>query len=147
MNISENGVNLIKKWEGFKSKAYRDSVGIWTVGYGQTGHNINSNTKITLEEAENFLINHLKNVEDVINNRVKVPITQNQFDALCSFLYNIGTSKFTEENCTLLRLINQGNYRGAAEEFPKWNRAGGKILQGLTNRRLDERELFLKVVK
>lgn len=104
--VSQNGINLIKQYEGFKEKAYQDSVGIWTVGYGQTGNNIGPNTKVTLQEAEDLLINHLQNIEDVINNRVKVIISQNQFDALCSFLYNIGTSKFTEENCTLLRLLN-----------------------------------------
>jgi lysozyme len=145
MNISENGINLIKKWEGFKSKAYQDSVGIWTVGYGSTGANIGPNSKITESEAIDMLKIHIQGVETAIRSRVKVTITQNQFDALCSFLYNIGTGKFNENSCTLLRLLNQGNYRGAAEEFPKWNRAGGKILQGLTNRRLDERELFLKV--
>lgn len=145
MKISENGFELIRTFEGFRSEAYRDSVGIWTIGYGWThpvdGISIDNGMMITSDKAENLLRVGIQKYEQNINRYVKVPLTQNQFDALVSFAYNLGSQALNQS--TLLKLLNAGNTQGAAEEFLRWNKAGGRVLPGLTRRREAERELFL----
>jgi len=140
--ISENGLNVIKKWEGFSAKAYKDLVGVWTIGYGITDprYAFEGNT-ITREFAEQLLIQHVAQDEISCRQLIKVPLSQPQWDAVVSLCYNIGPGAFARS--TLLRKLNQSDFTGAYAEFPKWNRAGGKVVQGLVNRRKEEAGMFL----
>lgn len=145
MQTSEKGIALIKQFEGCKLTAYQDSVGIWTIGYGWTqpvdGKPIRAGMTIKQETAERLLKTGLVSYESDVSRLVKVGVTQGQFDALVSFTYNLGARSLSTS--TLLRKINAGDYAGAADEFLRWNKAGGKVLKGLTRRREAERALFL----
>lgn len=145
MQASNNGINLIKQFEGCKLTAYQDSVGVWTIGYGWTrpvdGKPIKAGMKIDIPIAERLLKTGLVGYEADVTKIVRVKLNQNQFDALVSFCYNLGARSLSTS--TLLKKLNAGDYRGAADEFPKWNKAGDKVLNGLTARRGAERELFL----
>jgi GH24 family phage-related lysozyme (muramidase) len=135
---------LIKQFEGCKLTAYQDSVGVWTIGYGWTqpvdgkpiraGMTIKRNSRTPAEDRAGQL--RKRRVPPV-----KVGLTQGQFDALVSFTYNLGARSLSTS--TLLRKLNAGDYAGAADEFLRWNKAGGKVLNGLTRRREAERALFL----
>lgn len=141
----QSGKSLIKEFEGFRSIAYICPAGVVTVGYGTTqifGKPVQLGTQITTDEAERFLEEDLKKFETAINKNVVVELTQNQFDALVSFVYNVGIGNFTKS--TLLKKLNAGKLSEAADEFLKWNKANKKVLAGLTRRRTAERELFLK---
>jgi len=140
MKVSNNGINLIKRFESLKLEAYRDSVNIPTIGYGHT-HGVKMGDIITGEQADAFLREDLQVAELTINTNVKVKLTQNQFDALASFVFNLGSGNFVKS--TLLKKLNLGDYAGAADEFGKWVNAGGKKLNGLVKRRAAEREVFL----
>jgi lysozyme len=140
MKVSNNGINLIKRFEGLELKAYKDSVGILTIGYGHT-HAVKAGDVITGEQAHAFLREDLQVAEMTINTNVKVKLTQGQFDALASFVFNLGSGNFVKS--TLIRKLNAGDYAGAADEFGKWVNAGGKKLPGLVKRRAAEREVFL----
>lgn len=142
MNISKNGIELIKEFEGLKLESYKCPAGIWTIGYGHTGKNIIKGMKITKKEAEDYLYNDLKIHSEYIKRLVKVEINQNQTDALISLEYNIGYNAF--KNSTLLKLLNQGKYLEASKEFDKWVYSNNKKLKGLILRRKKEKELFLK---
>ena len=146
MNISENGIKFITEFEGLKLKAYLDSIGKATIGIGTITYPNGSKVKIgdvcTKEQAIEYLKFYMIDMEKQINSMVKVKLTQNQYDALCSFCYNLGCGALKQS--TLLKKINLGDFKGASEEFLKWNKAGGKVILGLTNRRKAERELFLK---
>ncbi|CAB4327919.1 Lysozyme [Bacteriophage APSE-7] len=143
MHISEKGLVLIKRYEGLRLKAYQCRAGRWTLGYGHT-HNINAGDVITQEQAEEFLREDIAQVTALLNTRRKVPLTQNQYDALCSLVFNIGGTAFTTS--TLLKKLNGGDYLGAASEFMKWSKAtvnGKKIrMSGLIKRRQAEKALF-----
>jgi lysozyme len=142
---SEVGKNLIKEFEGFRATAYICPAGVVTVGYGTTrikGNAVQLGTTITTDEADVLLEEDLKKFEDAVNQNVRVEITQNQFDALVAFVYNVGAGNFKKS--TLLKKINAEDFTVAADEFLKWNKAGGKVLKGLTRRRTAERELFLR---
>lgn len=145
MQTSEKGIALIKQFEGCKLTAYQDSVGVWTIGYGWTqpveGKPIRAGMTIKQETAERLLKTGLVSYESDVSSLVKVGLTQGQFDALVSFTYNLGARSLSTS--TLLRKINAGDYAGAADEFLRWNKAGGKVLNGLTRRREAERALFL----
>lgn len=141
MKISQKGVSLVKEFEGFELKAYRDSVGVVTIGYGSTGSHVFMGQVITEPQAEALLIKDLSRFESGVNDLVKVPLTQNQFDALVSFSFNLGLGNL--KSSTLLKKLNAKDYLGASKEFERWNKAGGKVLNGLTRRRLAEKELFL----
>ncbi|HIC8784591.1 TPA: lysozyme [Enterobacter hormaechei subsp. steigerwaltii] len=145
MQTSENGIALIKEFEGCKLTAYQDSVGVWTIGYGWTqpvdGKPIRAGMTIKQETAERLLKTGLVSYESDVSRLVKVGLTQGQFDALVSFTYNLGSRSLSTS--TLLRKLNAGDYAGAADEFLRWNKAGGKVLKGLTRRREAERALFL----
>ena len=146
MKISEKGLNLIKEFEGLRLKPYKDAVGIPTIGYGNTyyedGRKVSlSDPAITEERATELLKMVVKRYEDAINRYVQVPITQNQFDALVSFAYNIGNENVRKS--TLMKLLNRKQYTEAADQLLRWNKAGGKTLKGLTRRRQAERVLFL----
>ncbi|KMN76189.1 muraminidase [Chromobacterium sp. LK11] len=142
MNISANGVKLIQQFEGLRLKAYQDAVGVWTIGYGHTGPDVTPGLVITQAQADALLARDLSRFEAGVTRLVQVPLNQNQFDALVSFSYNLGLGSL--QNSTLLRLLNQRDYAGATAQFPRWNKAGGKVLPGLTRRRAAEQALFLK---
>lgn len=141
---SQAGKNLIKEFEGFRAKAYLCPAGVWTVGYGTTrinGNKVTGDTQLTTEEADIFLEQDLKVFEDAVNKNVDVELTQNQFDALVAFVYNVGIGNF--QKSTLLKILNRGEYESASEQFLRWDKAGGKKLAGLTRRRKAEQKLFL----
>lgn len=138
-------VDAIKEHEGLRLVAYLDSVGVWTIGYGDTGPDVVKGLVITKAQAEERLRKRLREFEGYVNKYVRVGITQNQFDALVSLVYNIGPTNFSTS--TLLRKLNSGDYKGAADQFLVWNkgRVEGKlvVIKGLSNRRAKERKLFL----
>ncbi len=140
MQTSNKGMDLIKRFEGLKLKAYLDSVGVPTIGYGHT-HGVKMGDVITGEQADKYLSEDLHVAELTINTNVKVKLTQNQFDALASFVFNLGSGNFVKS--TLIRKLNAGDYAGAADEFGKWVNAGGKKLPALVKRRAAERDEFL----
>jgi GH24 family phage-related lysozyme (muramidase) len=138
---SQDGVNLIKSFEGLELTAYRDPVGVLTIGYGTT-KGVSPGMRITQSQAEAFLKQDLAQFERAVNEDVKVKLTGDQFDALVSFTYNVGEGALASS--TLLRLLNQGDYQGAADQFARWNKGdGGVELAGLTRRRKAEKALFL----
>ncbi|MFX9712885.1 lysozyme [Acinetobacter baumannii] len=143
---SSVGLNLIKGFEGKRTVSYDDGVGVWTIGYGTikypNGIRVKKGDTCTEQQAEDYLRNDLAKFEAAINKLVKVPLTQNQFDALASFTYNLGETNLA--NSTLLKKLNKGDYQGAADQFLVWNKAGGKVMKGLVRRREAERALFLK---
>ena len=145
MQTSDKGIDLIKQFEGCKLTAYQDSVGVWTIGYGWTqpvdGKPIRAGMTIKQETAERLLKTGLVSYESDVSRLVKVGLTQGQFDALVSFTYNLGARSLSTS--TLLLKLNAGDYAAAADEFLRWNKAGGKVLNGLTRRREAERALFL----
>ena len=139
MKLGERGTEILKYFEGCKLTAYQDSVGVWTIGYGHTKGVYNGMT-ITQEEAEQMLLTELEEYEGYIEDMVTVPLTQNQFDALVVWVYNLGPTNL--RNSTLLKELNAGNYNAASTEIKRWNKAGGKVLAGLVKRREAEAELF-----
>lgn len=140
MRTSQRGLSLIKSFEGLRLQAYQDAVGVWTIGYGAT-RGVKAGMSITKEQAERMLLNDVRRFEPEIERLITAPLSQSQWDALTSFTYNLGAANL--ESSTLRRLLNAGDYTGAAEQFPRWNKAGGKVLPGLVRRRAEERELFL----
>ncbi|MGB5631478.1 MAG: glycoside hydrolase family protein, partial [Waterburya sp.] len=143
MRISQEGINVIKKFEGCKLKTYRDTGGIPTIGYGHTGSDVRSGQCISKQEAENLLRKDVERFEKAVNTEVKVSLSQNQFDALVSFAFNVGQGNL--RTSTLLRKLNHSDYQGAAQEFPRWCKdSQGHELLGLKRRRETEKELFLK---
>jgi lysozyme len=147
MQASQNAINLIKQFEGCRYNPYRDSVGLWTVGYGHLigdGKSLSSgdNRIFTQEEIDSFLVNDLTRTETGINMLVRVPITQNQYDALCSFCYNLGIGTF--QKSTLLKDINAKLWDAAANDLLKFHFAGGVSQPGLVKRRQAEHDLFIK---
>ncbi len=144
MNISKNGIDLIKRFEGCKLTAYKCAGGVYTIGYGHTD-GVKKGLKITLNQAESFLREDIKKFENGVNRLVASPLNQNQFDALVSFCFNCGLWAF--KTSTLRQKLNAGDYAGAAKEFPRWNKSGGKVLNGLVKRRAAEQKLFTTPVK
>ena len=146
MVVSLFGIDLICGFEGLRLKAYDDGVGVWTIGFGTTiypnGIRVKKGDTCTEAQAKAYMAHDLKKFESAVNNAVKVPLNQNQFDALVSLAYNIGTGAFSES--TLVKKLNANNIRGAADQFDVWVNAGGKRMQGLVNRRAKEKEVFLK---
>jgi len=139
LRASDRAITLIKQFEGLRLDSYQDAVGVWTVGYGTT-RGAEPDQHITEAEADTMLRNDLAHVEGVLSVAVTAPVTQNQFDALCSLAYNVGCGAVTRS--TLLRLVNQRDPSAAALEFPKWSHAGGRMLDGLLKRRMAEKALF-----
>lgn len=139
MEYSRKGLDLTERSEGLRLQAYQDSVGVWTIGYGHT-KGVRKGDVITREAAEAFLIADIQDAVHDVGRLVKCPITQGQFDALVDFDFNLGGANLAKS--TLLKLLNSGDYEGAGKEFQKWNRAGGKVLAGLTARRLEEAKMF-----
>lgn len=146
MRTSSAGISLIKRFEGLRLKAYLDAVNVPTIGYGHTGLEVKLGLEISLEKAEELLRRDLARFEAAVNSLGEgsphhLPcFTQNQFDACVSLCYNIGVGAFLRS--TLYRLLREGKSNQAAAQFERWNRAGGKVLAGLTVRRKLERTLF-----
>lgn len=145
MNLSNNGKKLIKKYEGCRLKAYKCPRGVWTIGYGHT-NNVRPDDVITQDEAEELFLRDAEVFENAVNRLVKVALNQNQFDALVSFTFNLGYGIKGLGGSTLLRLLNNSDYIGAARQFERWVYSGDKVLEGLVKRRKEEKELFLKPV-
>lgn len=141
MKTSNSGINLIKKYEGCYLESYKCPAGKWTIGYGHT-KNVKKGMIITKLQATEYLKDDLVTYEKAVNKYVKVPINQNQFDALISFAFNCGTGAL--KSSTLLKKLNNKDYEGAANEFKRWNKCNGKVLTGLTSRRSAEKDLFSK---
>ena len=145
MSVSNKGVDLICEFEGKRLVAYDDGVGVWTIGFGTikypSGNRVKKGDTCTLEQAKEYMRHDLIEFEHTVNSSVKVPLNQNQFDALVSLAYNIGSNAF--KSSTLVKKLNTGDYQGAADQFDVWVNAGGKRIQGLVNRRDREKLLFL----
>jgi len=145
MKISAAGIELLKQFEGCRLTAYQDSVGVWTIGFGTTT-GVKEGQTISQVKAEEYLRFDLAIFEKAVTESLKVPVNQNQFDALVSFTYNVGVSAF--RSSTLLNLINEKtDKKVVAAEFSKWVKAGNQTLPGLVSRRKAESELFLKGAK
>ena len=140
MTINSEGVNLIKSFEGMELEAYLDPVDVWTIGYGHT-KTVEPGMVITEAKAEELLRQDLQEFEEAVTEAVEVSINPNQFSALVSFCFNLGADSLFQS--TLLKLLNQGDFQGTADQFPRWNKAGSQVLEGLTRRRKAERALFL----
>ena len=140
MIISEHGIALIKQFEGCRLKAYRDIVGVWTIGYGFT-EGVYETMTITQEQAEQMLMERLIPYEHAVEEALTISPNQAQFDACVCLAWNIGIKGF--ENSTVVRLHNQGQFKEAANAFSLWNKAGGKIIAGLVRRRAAEAALYL----
>lgn len=142
MKASGKCKDLIKKYEGCELEAYKCPAGIWTVGYGHTDANVTSGTVITQEEADKLFDKDILKFEKAVTRMVKTIINQNQFDALVSFAFNLGSGALL--NSTLLKKLNSGDKQGAANEFDRWVYGNNKTkLEGLVRRRKEEKELFL----
>lgn len=141
MTISDNGLALTKSFEGLRLTAYRDVKGVLTIGYGHTGADVRPGMVITEPEATALLRRDMAVAEHTVNIGVRVPLTQNQFDALADFVFNAGTGSFLHS--TLRELVNEGKFIEAAAQFSSWVHADGKIEPGLVRRRQAEAELFV----
>ena len=141
MTYSQDGLNLTKSFESCRLTAYLDSVGVPTIGWGHTS-GVHMGMTCTQAQADQWLQEDVQSSVKAVNAMVKVPLTQQQFDALVDFTFNLGAGNL--EHSTLLRLLNAGDYTGAANEFDKWDRAGGQVLPGLLRRRQAEKDMFLK---
>jgi lysozyme len=147
--INKEALDLIKKWEGFRATAYKDAVGIWTIGYGTTanagvGIDPKAGMNISESQAESYLRAAVTKFGDSIRSKMTMQPNENEFGAMVSLAYNIGPGAFGKSS--VLRLFNEDHKKEAADAFLLWNKAGGKVLRGLTNRRIEERALFLKDV-
>tara|TARA_R100001509_G_scaffold130460_1_gene83821 strand:+ start:218 stop:661 length:444 start_codon:yes stop_codon:yes gene_type:complete len=139
MEISQEGLSLIKKFEGCELKAYKCAAGVWTIGYGSTS-NVEEGMEISQERADMLLLEDVDVFEEAVNNLVEVDLEQNQFDALISWTFNLGPTNL--KNSTLLKVLNNKDYEGVPAQIKRWNKAGGKVLQGLIRRREAEALLF-----
>jgi len=165
--ISSRGIELVKRFESFQPTAYRDAIGKWTVGYGHTDQ-VQQGQRVDEAEALKMLAWDLEDAERVVAQWVTVPISQSQFDALVSFVFNVGPGQVEglkgipegkdgfvwlkhrgsdgqPRHSTMLTKLLANDYEGAADEFPAWIKAGGRVLNGLVRRRLAEKELFEEI--
>ena len=146
MNINKAGLKIIKSFEGWRSEPYLCQANRWTVGYGSTwtidGHPVTADhPRITKNQGEDLLRKEVHHIEGAVRRLIKTPLTVNQFSAICSWGFNVGSGNV--QNSTLRMKLNRGDVEGAADEFPKWRKAGGRVLAGLVRRRAAERALFL----
>lgn len=151
LHISPAGLDIIKEFEGWYPKAYKDPVGVWTIGWGTTGIDAQPGRTITKEQGTELLRRDVIETEDQVKALVNVPLNQYQFDALVSFTYNVGSGNL--EKSSLLRLLNRGNYDAAAGQFGLYNHARDRetgeyeVLPGLTRRRASEAALFQQPIE
>ena len=139
MKISEDGLELIKKFEGCETSAYQDSVGVWTIGFGHT-KGVEAGQTCSIEDAESMLADEMDEYEGYINNMVKVELQQHEFDSLVAWVYNLGPTNLSES--TMLKVLNGGQFDRVPDEMNRWTRAGGEILEGLVRRRQAESLMF-----
>ncbi len=139
MNISQEGLGLIKKFEGCELEAYVCAAGVWTIGYGST-KGVKEGDKISQEEADKLLLHEMDEYEGYITDNVTVDLKQNQFDSLVSWVFNLGPTNLKAS--TMLKVLNLGNFEGVPEQMKRWNKANGKTLDGLIRRREAEALLF-----
>ena len=139
MQISKEGLSLIKKFEGLELEAYKCAAGVWTIGYGHT-KGVKEGDVITSAEADVLLAEELEEFEGYINDCVTVELTQYQYDALVSWVYNLGPANLKAS--TMLKVLNSGKYEDVPAQIKRWNKAGGKVLEGLIRRREAEALLF-----
>jgi lysozyme len=139
MKTSEVGIELIKEFEGCRQVAYQDSVGVWTIGYGHT-KDVYEGQLVIKKTCEKMLAEDLEEFEDYVESYVKVELSQNQFDALVAWTFNLGPGNLSES--TMLKRLNEGDYAAVPDEMRRWNKAGGEVLNGLVRRRDAEAELF-----
>lgn len=140
MKISNNGLDLVKHFEGLVLEAYKCPAGVWTIGYGHT-KDVQPGDEWSEDHAEHMLEVEMEEYEKYINDLVEVELNQNQFDAMVSWVYNLGVGNL--QSSTLLKVLNAGDYAGVPEQIMRWNKAGGKVLEGLTRRRQAEADLFV----
>jgi lysozyme len=139
MNVSQTGIDLIKRFESCRLHSYHDSVGVLTIGWGHTGGDVSNGLQISQDDADDFLEKDLKKFNDSVSRLLTAEVNQGQFDALVCFAYNVGLGNL--KTSTLLRKVNACD-PSAADEFQKWTHAGGKVLPGLITRRKAEAALF-----
>jgi lysozyme len=139
MRTGRDGVELIRHFEGCRFDAYLCPAGVWTIGYGHTA-DVKEGDSIDQEAAEAFLIEDLEKFEQAVMRLVEVPLTQQQFDALVSWTFNLGAGNLAES--TLLRKLNNYQYAEVPEQMMRWVKAGGQVLDGLVKRRAAEAALF-----
>ena len=139
MQISNKGLELIKFYEGLELEAYKCAAGVWTIGYGWT-HDVKEGDTITEERAEELLREGIVQYENAVHDLVDVPLEQHQFDALVSWVYNLGKANLAAS--TLLKKVNAQEFDEVPDQIRRWNKAGGKVLEGLTKRRESEAKLW-----
>ena len=143
MNISQEGLSLIKKFEGCKLESYKCAAGVWTIGFGSTS-GVEEGMEISQERADMLLLEDVEVFEETVNNLVEVDLEQNQFDALVAWTFNLGSTNL--KNSTLLKVLNDKNYEGVPEQIKRWNKATvdgeRQVLEGLVRRREAESLLF-----
>ncbi|MCP1438929.1 lysozyme [Erwinia persicina] len=153
MNISERGIDFIKAQEKLRLTAEKNDAGIWTLGYGHA-ESVREGDSVTPEQAEVLLVSDLNKCAELLRQKVEVPVTQDQFDALCSILHSVGAGQQgvkaglielkSGQPSTLLMFLNQGCYAAAAEQFGSWIYAGNGVVKTLITRREREKNLFLR---
>jgi len=139
MNISNEGLSLIKKFEGCELEAYKCPAGVWTIGYGHT-KNVREGMTISKEQADNMLLNELDEYCEYVEKAIKVNLEQCQFDALVSWTYNLGSTNLHES--TMLKVLNEKDYEEVPNQLKRWNKVSGVINDGLIRRREAEALLF-----
>ena len=139
MNISQEGISLIKKFEGCELEAYKCAAGVWTIGYGHT-KDVKEGNSITKEEAESMLVHELQEYCSDVDIAVKVDLKQNEFDSLVSWTYNLGPTNLNSS--TMLRVLNEGKHDEVPAQMKRWNKASGQVKQGLVRRREAEALMF-----
>ena len=139
MNIGTKGLDLIRFFEGLELNAYQCAAGVWTIGYGHT-KDVQEGMTISEARANEMLAEELNEYESYITGLVTVELNQDQFDAMVSWVYNLGVGNLKAS--TLLKVLNAGDYDGVPAQMMRWNKAGGKVLEGLTKRRQAEADLF-----
>ena len=158
MQMSEHGLELLKQWEGFKNQLYNDSAGLPTIGVGHlltkselssgkiiiNGDPVQYSGGLSDQQVLDLLGQDVTPAAQLITNKVTVPLNQNQFDALTSFTFNVGGAAFN--GSTLLKVLNQGQFDQVPPQLRRWNKAGGKVVQGLINRRENEIKLWNGVI-
>jgi lysozyme len=139
MNISQEGISLIKKFEGCELEAYKCAAGVWTIGYGHT-KDVKEGDSILKEDAESMLVHELQKYCNDVDIAVKVDLKQNEFDALVSWTYNLGLTNLNSS--TMLKVLNEGKHDEVPAQMKRWNKASGQVKQGLVRRREAEALMF-----
>ena len=139
MKISQEGLSLIKKFEGCELNSYKCAAGVPTIGFGST-HGIEMGMSISKARAEELLLEDISKFEDIVNKSVKVDLSQPQFDALVSWTFNLGGGNLNSSS--MLKFLNAGDYHLIPSQIKRWNKANGKVLEGLVRRREAESLLF-----